>query len=94
MPFLRIDPHSATVRFFKEDTEQLPLHEMEIAENSKWYKVLTLLFSDTGDVRVVASENAPTIREIRLLHKKLKQLGYKSASWNHAGKEHTIVLTK
>jgi hypothetical protein len=92
MSFLRIDPHSATVRFFKEKTEQLPLHEMENTPGKQWYKTVTLIFLDNGLVRVTAALNTLTLQEIKLLKKNLKNLGYTKISYNHNSIEHLHLL--
>jgi hypothetical protein len=92
MSFLRIDPHSATVRFFTEDTEQLPLHLMETTEGKKYYKVVTLIFSDTGEVRIVGAISALTFKEKTLLKKELRLMGYTKIAYNHNSKPHTILL--
>ena len=85
---IRIDPITATVRFYDHKIDkECPLSEMK---GESYYKTLTLLIADNGHVRIMASESAPTIREQRQLTIALTRLGYKQASWCHNGKEQLI----
>ena len=87
--YLRIDPIAATVRFYKEKIqENTPIQDIV----EPYYKTLTLIFLDNGDVRATACANAITIEELKILMKKLSKMGYKRMLWRHHEKEVSVHL--
>jgi hypothetical protein len=86
---IRIDPIAATVRFYKEKIqESTPLQDIV----DPYYKTLTLIFMDNGDVRATACAEALTMEEIKSVMKKLREMGCKRALWRHHDKENSIHL--
>lgn len=84
---IRIDPIIATARFYLEKiNDQSPLHVMQ----EHYYKTLTIIYLDNGYVRFTACTEAPTIKELKFLIKKLFAMGSKNISWRHHGKEVSI----
>lgn len=81
---LRIDPVTATVRFYRDPVDtSAALSDIK----EPYYKTLTLLFLDNGEVRITDCVDPPTRKEAKNLYNKLAALGYKRASWRHGNKD-------
>lgn len=89
MTKLRIDPITATARFYRDSVDiNAALSDMK----EPYYKTVTLIFLDTGDVRLTACAELPDRVELRNLANKLSASGYKRITWRHDDQEHEFML--
>lgn len=86
---VRIDPLSATIRYYKPPVKDKPLHKM----TEQYYKTFVVQFLDDGEIRITATMVAPTVEEIRILAEKLSK-NYLKATWRHKNREYFIDLTQ